>query len=167
MKHCKVSIDWGALHSLAFNKASITPDQREQYELSGHNSTQMIIYNYFEPNPMPFDLASVKQQFSHLSHCSVAINYSPPGTYLPLHKDLYDRWMKVNSFYDRSRITRYIVMLNDNSPGQMLQIDDTIHSNWKSGACFSWQGECSHAIYNFSCVPRYALQITGVAQNVR
>ena len=59
-------------------------------------------------------------------------------------------------------VIRCMVMLEDNSPGQILQIKDTAHSTWKSGDCFYWDYDEIHAFYNFSMKDRYAIQITGV-----
>jgi hypothetical protein len=53
-------------------------------------------------------------------------------------------------------------MLEDNCPGQILQIKDTCISSWKSGDCFGWKYDDLHAFYNFSMNDRYAIQITGV-----
>jgi hypothetical protein len=55
-----------------------------------------------------------------------------------------------------------MVMLEDNYPGQILQIKDICISSWKSGDCFGWKYDDLHAFYNFSMNDRYAIQITGV-----
>jgi hypothetical protein len=53
-------------------------------------------------------------------------------------------------------------MLEDSSPGQILQVKDTAYCKWKSGDCFYWNYDEIHAFYNFSMKDRYAIQITGV-----
>ena len=55
-----------------------------------------------------------------------------------------------------------MVMLEDSSPGQILQIKDIAHCTWKSGDCFYWKYDEIHAFYNFSMKDRYAIQVTGV-----
>ena len=53
-------------------------------------------------------------------------------------------------------------MLEDSSPGQILQIKDIAHCKWNAGDCFYWNHDEIHAFYNFGMKDRYAIQITGV-----
>lgn len=152
--------DYSTLKNLSYNAATVTENQLSAYIQSGHNASCMTIGNYFEPNPMPFDVDTVKNTFN-LKSTSVAINRLLPGHYLPIHSDHYERWMKVNKYDQIDNIFRAIVMLNDHETGQMLQIGDIIHTNWKTGDWFSWTGSTPHAIYNMSQSTRYAIQVTG------
>jgi hypothetical protein len=103
----------------------------------------------------------VRNHFNFLKPLSIAVNLCKPGQYLPLHSDMYKRWMEVFNISDVSRIYRYIVMLEDSEPGQLLQIEDDVYTTWKAGDYISWSGYTKHAIYNMSLKNRYALQLTG------
>lgn len=133
-----------------------------QYANAGHNKSMISLYNYHEPNPMPncvYDY--IKPHFHFLNHIALAVNYFKPGQYLPLHSDLYEKYIKIynTNNYD---IVRFILMLENSCPGQILQIKDFCIGSWKSGDCFKWNSNDLHAFYNFSMKDRYAIQITGV-----
>lgn len=134
----------------------------EQYVSAGHSKNHIMLWNYFQPNPMPVDTSLFEIFFPELSHISVAINKFTPGQYLPLHKDLYGRYCQVHNVNNVNSIKRVIIMIEHGYPGQILQIENQVWSNWKSGDWFSWIGEESHAIYNFSLNDRYAWQLTGI-----
>jgi hypothetical protein len=146
---------------LQYNKATIDEIYLKEYLASGHSNDQINIYNLFENQSMPQSALKIKENFTELNPISVAVNYLKPGTYLPRHCDLYKKWLKVFNLDNVQRIQRIIVMLQDNVPGQYLEIDNTIINNWNAGDWFSWTGKTSHAVYNFSNADRYALQITG------
>lgn len=134
----------------------------EQYVKSGHNKSMISLYNYHEPSPMPtciFDY--IRPQFDFLSNVAVAVNYFKPGQYLPLHSDLYEKYIKVYGVESKN-IVRFILMLEDSFLGQILQIKELCIGSWKAGDCFSWRSNDLHAFYNFSVKDRYAIQITGV-----
>lgn len=135
-----------------------------EYVASGHSREKLSLYKYHLPNPMPKSVDEyILPQFSFLDKASPAVNYFKPGQYLPLHTDLYGRYMEINRV-DHTNVIRCMVMLEDNSPGQILQIRDTAHSTWKAGDCFYWNYDDVHAFYNFSMKDRYAIQITGVVK---
>jgi hypothetical protein len=134
------------------------------YLNSGHDPKWLSIYNYHEPNPMPDVVFNyIKPYFNHLDNVCMAINYFKPGQYLPLHVDVFGRYIQVQKV-DPNKIIRYMVMLEDNYPGQILQIKDSCISSWKAGDCFSWKYDDLHAFYNFSMNDRYAIQVTGVTK---
>lgn len=136
----------------------------DQYVNSGHSREKLSLYKYHLPNPMPKCVDEyILPQFSFLEKASPAVNYFKPGQYLPLHTDLYGRYMEINGV-DSKNVVRCMVMLEDNSPGQILQIKDVAHSTWKAGDCFHWDYNDIHAFYNFSMKDRYAIQITGVTK---
>ena len=137
-------------------------DLIDQYVRSGHESSKMIIYNYWEPNPMPQGITDIKGFFSELNHVTLAIHRTPPGCYLPLHQDLYGRYRATFGISQDSSIVRAIVMLTKSEPGQIIQIDQKTHGHWQAGQVFSWRDQTPHAIYNFSMHDRFAVQITGV-----
>jgi len=133
----------------------------DEYVSVGHNEEMISLYNYHEPNPMPecvFDY--IKPHFNFLDNLALAVNYFKPGQYLPLHSDLYEKYIQVYEVEPKN-IVRVILMLEDSSPGQILQVKDKCISHWKSGDCFWWKNKDLHAFYNFSLKDRYAIQVTG------
>jgi hypothetical protein len=52
-------------------------------------------------------------------------------------------------------------MLENSSPGQILQIKDRAIAHWSAGNWYGWKDFDLHAFYNFSMENRYAVQITG------
>jgi hypothetical protein len=132
----------------------------DEYVQSGHNLEKLSIYKYHEPNPMPSCTEYVRKQFSFWDNVGVAVNYFKPGQYLPLHIDLYGKYIELTNV-DPSNVMRCMVMLEDSSPGQILQVDQICYCKWYAGDCFYWNYETPHAFYNMSMRDRYALQITG------
>ena len=134
----------------------------DQYVTSGHSREKLSLYNYHSPNPMPKCVDDyIVPHFTFLDKVAVAVNHFKPGQYLPLHTDLYGRYIELNEV-DSENVIRCMVMLEDNSPGQILQIKDKCIGSWKSGDCFYWNYDEIHAFYNFSMNDRYAIQVTGV-----
>jgi hypothetical protein len=147
--------------NLNYDRSTIDQTFLVNYIKSGHFEDQIRIYNFFENDGIPESALKIKSYFSELTPISVAINYMKPGTYLPAHSDLYQRWMEFFKLTDINRIHRIIVMLEDHKPGQFTEIEDKVINQWTAGDWFSWTGMTSHAVYNFSFYDRYALQITG------
>ena len=136
------------------------PKVVDNYVNSGHDRKNIVVYNYHYPNPMPNCDAYIKSKFGFLNNVALAVNYFKPGQYLPLHVDIFKKYIDTYKV-DITKIFRYILMLEDSSPGQILQIKDKCYSNWKSGNYIGWAYDEPHAFYNFSMKDRYAIQITG------
>ena len=107
-----------------------------------------MVFDYIVPQ---FDITNV----------SVAINMFTPGQYLPLHGDLYGKYKTFHNLKNEN-IRRFVLMLEDSVPGQISQICDETIGTWKAGDWFGWDNDDIHAVYNFSTVWRYGIQITGV-----
>jgi hypothetical protein len=149
---------------LQYKKASYKGSELlESYINVGHTVSSMELYNYFEPNPMPECIENyIKPKFNFLKNIGIAVNLFKVGQFIPQHSDRYDRFKEVHNLSSIDSIVRYVVMLEDGLPGQILEIDNKCFSMWKAGDCFSWKNITLHAFYNFSKADRYALQITGV-----
>ena len=134
----------------------------DQYLTSGHSKEKLSIYKYQLPNQMPKCVDDyIIPHFTFLDKVTPAVNYFKPGQYLPLHIDLYGKYIEINDITFEN-VIRCMVMLEDNSPGQILQITNKSIGSWKSGDCFYWNYDEIHAFYNFSMKDRYAIQLTGV-----
>lgn len=135
-----------------------------KYLHSGHSKQKLSIYKYQMPNPMPNCVENyIIPHFSDLDNVAAAVNYFKPGQYLPLHTDLYGKYIELNKV-DSKKVIRCMVMLEDSSPGQILQVKDTAYCKWNAGECFYWRYDDEHAFYNFSMNDRYAVQITGIVR---
>lgn len=136
-------------------------DQIEEYVSSGHDKTNMIIYKYHEPSPMPSCIKeNIFPHFSYLKNITSAINLFKPAKYLPYHSDSYFRYKEVFNI-KKDSIVRAVVMLEDWQPGQIILIDNKSYSGWKSGEYWCWKNDTKHSFYNMSIFDRYSLQITG------
>jgi hypothetical protein len=160
--HIDVVWDIDPFLNLEYKKDTIkTSYELSEFAAGGHDFDNMIVYNYFEPNPMPLGVEFVKKQFEKYFDCvSIAVNLFVPGSYVPYHHDLYQKYCTVNNITKDQDIYRFIVMLEDGQHGQMLQIGKTVHYLWKAGDYFGWKNDEVHASYNMSMRNRYALQVT-------
>ena len=128
-----------------------------------HKEYKDIICNYVYhlPKPMPKFVDKILQQFEYKIK-SPAINLMTPGQILPLHQDTYTKFIEKYNINSIEDIIRYIIFLEDAQPGHLMQIQDTVYANWKSGDVVSWNGSQTHAAYNLGHTNRYTLQITCV-----
>ncbi len=163
IKYVKPNWNIEEVKKLNFNLSPFKNDKLVlQYAQSGHDKTKISLFNYHEPNEMPkFITDYVKPHFDFLDKVCVAFNYFKPGQYLPPHSDLYGKYMQLYDVNSKN-IVRYIMMLENSSPGQILQIKNHTFGFWVAGDCFHWKYDDPHAFYNFSMKDRYAIQITGV-----
>lgn len=160
--HCDVVWDIDPFKILEYKKDTIkTSYELGEFARLGHNFDNMILYNYFEPNQMPSGVQEVKEKFQKYFNCvGIAVNLFVPGTYVPFHMDLYQRFKKVNNITKEQDVYRFIVMLEDGKHGQILQVGESIYHRWKAGDYFGWKNDEIHASYNLSMENRYALQVT-------
>lgn len=135
-------------------------DLIKKYVDLGHPVELISVYNCFD-DKIDIDKSYILEKFNFLNHVSIAINLFKPGQYIPCHSDLYQRYKIVHSITSSENIYRIILMLEDSSPGQILQIEDRAIAHWSAGEWFGWRNSDLHAFYNFSMKNRYAVQITG------
>jgi hypothetical protein len=149
---------------LNYKKASYRGSELiKQYLNAGHTYDSLELFNYFEPNPMPEAVyEQIVPHFSFLDNISVAVNLFKPGQFIPVHSDRYDRYAEIHNLTSVDNVVRYVVMLEDGLPGQIMEINQVLVSYWKAGDCFGWPNTVPHAFYNFSTANRYAMQITGI-----
>lgn len=85
-----------------------------------------------------------------------------PGYNLWWHYDSYSTFVRHNNITEQQaeNIKRTIVMLSPWSAGQVLQIDNTVHFDWKVGDEFSWSAYTWHGVGNFSFTDFVVMQIT-------
>ena len=160
-----IPVSWN-IDDFKILKYKLDPDPIicQEYSTIGHSLEAMKFHNCFEPD-INFSLDKILINFNFLSKIRTAVNLFTPGQYIPLHADKYEKFIKINQLPNSDPIVRIILMLEDNEPGQFLQIENTIVSSWKAGDWFSWKSSANHAFYNLSKKKRYSLQITGLSND--
>jgi hypothetical protein len=84
------------------------------------------------------------------------------GTVMPVHQDLYRRYIEVfNLQGQEAKIRRALVLLEDWESGHYLELDGEPIVNWRAGDTVEWQYDTPHMAANIGLKPRYTLQITG------
>lgn len=84
------------------------------------------------------------------------------GTVMPVHQDLYKRYIEVFHLQGQeSSIRRALLLLEDWRPGHYLEVLGTPYVNWTAGFCVEWTYDTPHMAANIGLEDRYSLQITG------
>jgi hypothetical protein len=84
------------------------------------------------------------------------------GTILPMHQDLYVRYVKLfNLAGQEHRIRRAIVFLEDWKSGHYFEGAQAPFTQWKAGDVIEWMYDAPHMAANMGLDPRHTLQITG------
>lgn len=86
----------------------------------------------------------------------------PTGTVMPVHSDLYKRYVEVFDLGGREHtIKRALLLLEDWKSGHYLEVDGKPHVNWRAGDVVEWVYDTPHSAANLGLEDRYTLQITG------
>jgi hypothetical protein len=84
------------------------------------------------------------------------------GTVLPVHSDLYRRYIEVFDLQGREHtIKRAIVLLEDWRSGHYLEVNNVPYTDWRAGDTVEWVYNTPHMAANLGLEDRYTLQITG------
>lgn len=84
------------------------------------------------------------------------------GTVMPVHQDLYRRYIEVFDLQGREHcICRAVVLLEDWKSGHYLELDGKPIVAWQAGDTVEWSYDTPHMAANLGLEPRYTLQITG------
>lgn len=66
--------------------------------------------------------------------------------------------------YQEPNKVRFLIMMEDWEPGQIVQFGNRVYTQWKKGTAFTWEwSTLPHATWNGSWKKRPALQLTGSA----
>lgn len=86
----------------------------------------------------------------------------PTGTVMPVHSDLYKRYIELFDLQGKeTTIRRALVLLEDWCPGHYLETDGKPYVSWKAGDTVEWVYDTPHMAANIGLADRYTLQITG------
>ena len=84
------------------------------------------------------------------------------GTVMPVHSDLYRRYIELFDLQGKEHtIRRALVLLEDWKSGHYLEIMGRPVVNWSAGTVVQWDYDTPHMAANIGIEPRYTLQITG------
>ena len=85
-----------------------------------------------------------------------------PGTILPMHSDLYVKYIDLFNLKGREdTIRRAVIFLEDWQSGHYLEICGDSITNWQAGNVVEWAYDAPHLAANMGITPRYTLQVTG------
>ncbi len=86
----------------------------------------------------------------------------PTGTVMPVHSDLYKRYIELFDLKGREHtIRRALLLLEDWKPGHYLEVEGRAYVNWRAGDTVEWVYSTPHMAANIGLEDRYTLQITG------
>jgi hypothetical protein len=86
----------------------------------------------------------------------------PTGTVMPVHQDLYKRYVEVFNLQGREQsIRRALVLLENWQSGHYLEVNAEAVVNWSAGKTVEWVYDTPHSAANLGLADRYTLQITG------
>ena len=84
------------------------------------------------------------------------------GTILPVHSDLYIRYIELFNLQGQEhRIRRAVVFLEDWRSGHYFEGNGKSVIGWRAGDTVEWTYDLPHMAANMGLEPRYTLQITG------
>lgn len=84
------------------------------------------------------------------------------GTILPVHQDLYVRYIELYNLQGQEhRIRRAVVFLEDWQSGHYFEGAGVPVLGWAAGDTVEWIYDLPHMAANIGLTPRYTLQITG------
>lgn len=84
------------------------------------------------------------------------------GTVMPVHQDLYLRYIQLFDLKGREMsIRRALLLLEDWKPGHYLEVNGRAYVHWTAGFTVEWSYNTPHMAANIGLEDRYSLQITG------
>jgi hypothetical protein len=84
------------------------------------------------------------------------------GTVIPVHSDLYKRYIELFDLQGQEHtIRRALLLLEDWCPGHYLEVAGKPYVNWQAGDTVEWVYNTPHMAANIGLQDRYTLQITG------
>ena len=117
---------------------------------------------------MRHPLPSWNQQFidhyTDLGWKNIGVAYyrMKTGTVMPVHSDLYKRYVQVFDLQGQEHtIQRALILLEDWRPGHYLEVQGQPIVNWSAGHVAQWTYDTPHMAANIGIEDRYTLQITG------
>ena len=77
------------------------------------------------------------------------------GTVMPVHQDLYRRYIEIFNLQGREHtIRRALVLLEDWKPGHYLEVDGVPYVDWPAGKTVEWVYDTPHSAANLGLEDR-------------
>ena len=84
------------------------------------------------------------------------------GTVMPVHSDLYKRYIELFDLQGQEKsIRRALLLLEDWKSGHYLEVNGKPYVSWRAGDTVEWEYDAPHSAANIGLEDRYTLQITG------
>lgn len=84
------------------------------------------------------------------------------GTVMPVHQDLYKRYIELFNLQGQEySIRRALLLLEDWQSGHYLEVRGKPYVKWRAGDTVEWEYDTPHMAANIGLEDRYTLQITG------
>ncbi len=93
-----------------------------------------------------------------------SIIHQKPGKVLPWHYDSCAFYAKKFNVPDRSKISRFLIFLEDWSWGHYVLIGNSVVHQWKAADTVTWPYRMRHLTANAGLTPKLTMQITGLAR---
>ena len=109
-----------------------------------------------------------KVDFNKIGHAlgmevfTVATIKQMPGNILPWHSDNFYKINQAHPNVDKEKIVRANVFIEDWKIGHILQVEQNVISNWKSGTGYLWSSGVYHLSGNLGLENKYTLQVSGL-----
>jgi len=92
----------------------------------------------------------------------IAFYRMPTGTVMPVHSDLYCRYIELFNLQGQEHtIRRALLLLEDWKSGHYLEVAGKPYTCWRAGDVVEWAFDEPHMAANIGLEDRYTLQITG------
>lgn len=178
------TVDWSNALAECEKNVELHPEYWCSLVADSNNSWDNIGDEYFESikhyadwgytseNTRSWETTSVQPQL-HMDWEQAVINSLPlshaisrptlqqPGNVMPWH---WDRFYNFKRQFPQSAdyIVRFIVFINDWTPGQFLQAGNSVISNWQAGDIRLWYPNRMHLAANAGYANKWTTNITGI-----
>lgn len=113
---------------------------------------------------LPVWIDRIMQIYTELGwkNIGVAFYRMQTGTVMPVHSDLYKRYIELFDLAGKEHtIKRALLLLEDWKSGHYLEVNSHPYVNWSAGDVVEWTYDTPHMAANLGLEDRYTLQITG------
>ena len=115
-------------------------------------------------SPQPSWNTAFIKMFEEMGWKDIGTSYycMRPGTILPVHRDLYKKYVELFNLQGKeTTIRRAVVYLEDWKSGHYAEFKERAFTGWRAGDVVEWYYDTPHLAANMGTEPRYTLQITG------
>lgn len=134
-------------------------EQENYYKSWGIKKESTEHYHSFDTE-LDFKTAELFKYFNGDNH---TLNFMmiPPGMTIPWHRDTYSYYINTTKIplEDSTQVHRSVIMMQDWTVGQVIQIEDTVLTKWNAGYTYTWPHNAWHGAANFGPDPMIFMQV--------